>query len=188
MISLMLALQAAVQPVSTAAVTPSAACRVIDLAEQKSPANLYALCGKVAVWLGYADTYQSSYNEKMRSLLVVSARAGGQRVHLVTLSADGRPHLDDVTRQLTQLSGRYQDERLDAAVDMSAFASGGAVSVIGRSGSKSAGVEASAQSGVAKGQLDLRPYAEEAARSIEGGSVSIDESVSQVNSNLSGGR
>lgn len=174
MLGLVFALQAAAQPLPSKPVTPSAACRVVDLAEQKSPSNLYALCGKMAVWLGYADSYQSSYNEKLRSLLVVSARAGGQRVHLVTLSADGRPHLDDVTRQLTQLSGRYQDEGLDAAVDMSAFASDGAVSVTGRLVGKSAGVEAPAQSGVVKGQLDLRPYAEEAARSIEGNALSVD--------------
>ena len=162
MIYLVLAMQMAVN--SSPPPSPPA-CKVI-MAEQDSSglAKLYAACGGIGVWLGVADGYRSSYNPALNSLIVVSTAHGDQRVRLVSLATDNTPHVDDITRDLTKLSGRYAEARLDVAVDISTFASDGMVSVpapAGMPGGKALPQAPGTIVGHDRNQLDARRFVSE---------------------------
>jgi hypothetical protein len=146
-LDLILAMQASVVGgVPSPQPTPSALCQVVEVkaAEQgrASPggADLFVGCGRTAVRLGKAESYQSSYNPGTRSLAVVLHDRGRTRVLMAYQEADGTLQIQDVSRDLAKLSGRPFDAGLRGAdVSLAFFAAEGSITVPAAAGQPASG-------------------------------------------------
>lgn len=133
MISLILAIQIAAAPANGAPPTDAEirACR-LQLAPAQTPlaGSVMFACWSRAVSLGKADKFSSSYNPDTRGTVAVLETGAGRKVLLISPAADNSPVVEDITRDLAKLAGRYRDAGLNGlSVDLSRFATDGTLSL-----------------------------------------------------------
>ncbi len=72
--------------------------------------------------IGQVDDFASALNRATGALAIRATRNSKSRVYLVTQGGGGRPLVQDLTRELTQATGRYGDAGLGrATIDLSRF-------------------------------------------------------------------
>lgn len=96
---------------------------------------LIGQCGKNAVMIGQAKSFESAANAATGSAVVVIRDPDATRVFLVSRGAAENALLEDITPDLARLGGRAPSSGLgDLSVDLSQFASDGSVLLTDASG------------------------------------------------------
>ena len=102
--------------------------------------TLIAFCGTHGVVLGHADTYKVIANESAKALLVDISNNGVRKILLVSDQGDAQPLLEDISGQIALNAGRGPMGRLeDVDIDLSSFASDGAIGVAGHAAGAESG-------------------------------------------------
>jgi hypothetical protein len=153
-------------PIAATALVPQAnsedtvvapACKIVE--GPSGTHTVFAACGSNGLLLGTVDAYRSSYNAELGSLAVELIAGRTKRVLLISRGNDGTMHVDDLTRELTKLSGRYGDAGLEGVdVDLTGVPASGVVRVPIRQLARAAEGKAGRPTTSGPAMLDLRPY------------------------------
>jgi hypothetical protein len=173
MISILLAFQIALGSVVGAEkVAPTTDPCALQRAPAQTPfaGNVMFICWSRAVSLGKADRFSSSYNSDNRTTAVSLEANGTVRVVLVSPTADYAPQVEDVTRDLAKLAGRYSEAGLDGLdVDLAKFGEDGTLSLSSAGGERRTheatdrSIGAALPVFVGVRVLDTKPFAKRAA-------------------------
>ena len=137
MLTLLAALQVAVMSEAASSATPVPICEVVKASAEAEPSpgvddesDFNLSCGERSMDLGRLESFRTGFNPQMGSTLLVLSSRDETRVLLVSPVGDGDLHVDDLTRELTALTGRYIEAGLmGITIDLSRFANDGTVAV-----------------------------------------------------------
>jgi len=125
---------AAGTPVEPAAPPTPCTAKIFTPGEGK-PGDLIAICSGEGVRLGPSISFAAAWNETLGRYVVVNRTEDGERVYMIRPKSKAEPTLiEDLTNDLAATARRLKDiqvKALEGGVDISGFASGGAIRLTG---------------------------------------------------------
>jgi len=111
----------------------------VDLA-QGAAQELHAICGDRGLVLGPVSEFSVLANDNLNTMLVDVQYQGDRRILLLSIGKDGLPMVENLTGQIARAAGKGPMSAIDdVTVDLTGFASDGAIAVKRKAGDKEQG-------------------------------------------------